>query len=104
MIITTLLAYAILVYAWSKTTQATSISPWVVPLAALKPFVCNPPPQDPAPLPYLKDPVRSTYDIQLQALLQPAGATHRHVVTTSNFKHLYVLRVCVMQEHVVQEE
>ncbi|ABY35718.1 MAG TPA: fumarylacetoacetase [Chloroflexus aurantiacus] len=36
---------------------ATSISPWVVPLAALEPFRCQGEPQDPPPLPYLQ-PVR----------------------------------------------
>ena len=34
---------------------ATSISPWVVPLAALRPARVAPPPQDPPPLPYLAD-------------------------------------------------
>src|SRR6476469_7588831 len=33
---------------------ATSISPWVVPLAALEPFRVPGPPQDPEPLPYLR--------------------------------------------------
>jgi fumarylacetoacetase len=32
---------------------ATSISPWIVPLEALAPAQVRPPPQDPAPLPYL---------------------------------------------------
>jgi fumarylacetoacetase len=32
---------------------ATSISPWVVPLAALEPAFVDPPKQDPRPLPYL---------------------------------------------------
>ena len=33
---------------------ATSISPWVVPLAALEPAFVDPPRQDPEPLPYLR--------------------------------------------------
>ena len=34
---------------------ATSVSPWVVPLAALRAARVAPPPHDPAPLPYLSD-------------------------------------------------
>ncbi len=34
---------------------ATSVSPWVVPLAALGDARVAPPPRDPAPLPYLRD-------------------------------------------------
>ena len=34
---------------------ATSISPWVVPLAALQPARVPPPPQHPPPLPYLRE-------------------------------------------------
>lgn len=52
---------------------ATTISPWVVPLAALEPFRCAPsfgPVQaNPTPLPYITDPgyATGTYDIKLQA-------------------------------------
>jgi len=51
---------------------ATTISPWVVPLAALEPFRCEPsfgPVQEnPTPLPYITDPgyATGTYDIKLQ--------------------------------------
>jgi fumarylacetoacetase len=34
---------------------ATSVSPWIVPLEALEAARCDPPPRDPAPLPYLRD-------------------------------------------------
>ncbi|MFW6205276.1 MAG: fumarylacetoacetate hydrolase family protein, partial [Actinomycetota bacterium] len=34
---------------------ATSISPWVVPLAALEDARVDPPPRDPEPVPYLRD-------------------------------------------------
>lgn len=50
---------------------ATTISPWVVPLAALEPFRTEPSfgpvQQNPTPLPYITDPnyARGTYDIQL---------------------------------------
>ena len=35
---------------------ATSISAWVTPLAALEPFRAPAPAQEPAPLPYLREP------------------------------------------------
>jgi fumarylacetoacetase len=52
---------------------ATSISPWVVPLAALEPFRVPGPPQDPAPLPYLQDRGDRAFDVQLEARLQTAA-------------------------------
>merc|ERR1712115_656668 len=35
---------------------ATTISPWIVTMEALKPFRCSAEVQDPKPLPYLRDP------------------------------------------------
>lgn len=72
-------------------TQATTISPWVVPMAALEPFACPAPKQEPAPLPYLTEESRVAYDVALQALVVPRGGEARHVVTTSNMKHLCVM-------------
>ena len=48
---------------------ATSISPWIVPLEALAPAQVRPPPQDPAPLPYLADAGQSGYDLALEVRL-----------------------------------
>src|SRR3954447_11038788 len=47
----------------------TSVSPWVVPLAALEPFRTPGPGQAPEPLPYLRGP-NTTYDIHLEVWLQ----------------------------------
>jgi fumarylacetoacetase len=59
---------------------ATSISPWVVPLSAL-PRV-EAPPQDPAPLDYLRtDPW--AYDIDLEVVL------NGEVISRTNTRHLY---------------
>ena len=44
---------------------ATSISPWVVPLDALQAARVAPPPQDPQPLGYLRDPDPWALDIGL---------------------------------------
>ncbi|CAI5478791.1 unnamed protein product, partial [Closterium sp. Yama58-4] len=52
---------------------ATTISPWVVTMDALRPFICSPPPQDPEPLPYLQEPNPITLDIHLQVFLAPSA-------------------------------
>ncbi|MFO0842230.1 MAG: fumarylacetoacetase [Gemmataceae bacterium] len=62
---------------------ATSISPWVVPLEALEPFRVEGPKQDPEPLPYLRQSGRTTFDIQLEVRL------NGHVISKSNYRHLY---------------
>lgn len=72
---------------------ATSISPWVVPLAALEPFRCPGPAQDPAPLPYLRGRGDAAFDIHLQATLQTeamvATGLPPHPITRTNFRYLY---------------
>ncbi len=68
---------------------ATTISPWVVTLEALEPFQCDPPAQDPQPLPYLRAQTDATYDIRLEVRLQPAGAGESAPLSRTNFKHLY---------------
>ncbi len=49
---------------------ATSISPWVVTLEALEPFLVNGPQQDPEPLPYLRGKSNRTYNIALTVQLK----------------------------------
>ena len=44
---------------------ASTISPWIITPEALAPFKVGLPEQDPALLPYLKDPDLSAYDVQL---------------------------------------
>ncbi|MDQ6654212.1 MAG: fumarylacetoacetase [Verrucomicrobiota bacterium] len=67
----------------------TSISPWVVTMDALEPFRKPQPTQDPEPLPYLRAPHDSSYDIQLEARLQTSTMDAAHVITRTNFSHLY---------------
>lgn len=67
----------------------TSISPWVVTMDALEPFKKPLPPQDPPPLSYLKARADFLYDIQLEARLQSQKMDAAHVITRTNFKHLY---------------
>lgn len=48
----------------------TSISPWVVPMEALEPFLVSNPPQDPQPLPYLRHSDPYSIDINLQIAIR----------------------------------
>lgn len=67
---------------------ATSISPWVVPFAALEPFRVPGPAQDPAPLPYLRTTGDWHLDIALAVDLQAAGSAAATICVT-NARHLY---------------
>lgn len=68
---------------------ATSISPWVVPLDALLPFQVQGMPQDPEPLPYLKDQEPRSYDIHLEVTLKTAKAKKPQTITRTNAQNLY---------------
>ncbi|MGD9547533.1 MAG: fumarylacetoacetase [Candidatus Krumholzibacteriia bacterium] len=80
---------------------ATSISPWVVPLEALEPFACAAPVQDPEPLPYLREPVRRTYDINLEVAVTAGDGGGTLTVCRSNFKHLYWTMAQQLAHHTV---
>ena len=66
---------------------ASSISPWVVTMAALEPFQVESPTQEPPVLDYLKSDA-TNYDINLTVEIAPEGNTST-VVSTSNFKYMY---------------
>ena len=68
---------------------ATSISPWVVPLAALEPFRTAGPIQQPAPLSYLQLPGDTTYDIRLEVSLRGERMESEYVVCRTNYRYLY---------------
>ena len=67
----------------------TSISPWVVPFAALQPFRLAGPKQDPAPLPYLQSDEPSAYDISLEVKLQTTAMAEAHTISRTNFREMY---------------
>jgi fumarylacetoacetase len=67
----------------------TSISPWVVTLDALEPFRRPLPQQDPTPHEYLQAQNDSTYDVHLEARLGTPNSQAPHVITRTNFQHLY---------------
>ncbi len=67
---------------------ASSVSPWVITLDALEPFRTEGPSQDPKPLAYLQTEGKRTFDIKLEAFLQPENG-EENKLCESNFKHLY---------------
>ncbi len=68
---------------------ATSISPWVVTLDALKPFRAEGPAPEKELLPYLQTKGNPTYDIKLEVKLQSSKMTEPVTITKSNYKYLY---------------
>ena len=71
----------------SKAT-ATSISPWIVTAAALKPFRTSTPTREKLLLPYLQEPEPMLYDIDLQVSLAPQGGVET-VITKTNYSEMY---------------
>jgi len=67
---------------------ASSVSPWVVPLAALDPFKIAGPEQDTPILPYLEYEGNWRIDMPLEVLLQPKGGKEQ-VISRSNYKYMY---------------
>ncbi|HTW89595.1 MAG TPA: fumarylacetoacetase [Candidatus Binataceae bacterium] len=68
---------------------ATSISPWVVPLAALAPFRVPGPEQNPPVLPYLRYTGEWNFDIELEVWLKSAAMETAVRITATNFRNLY---------------
>jgi fumarylacetoacetase len=72
---------------------ATTVSPWVVTMEALAPFVTSQPVQEPPPLPYLRSSRDWAIDIQLEVLLTSAGMREAGVapiaITSTNFAGMY---------------
>ena len=69
---------------------ASSVSPWVVTLDALEPFRVAGPAQEPTPLPHLQAAGEAHFDIELEVLVQPAGATAAPlVISRTNTRQLY---------------
>ena len=71
----------------SKAT-ATTISPWIVPAAALAPFKVRTPPRERPLLPYLAEPGPLGLDIGLEVALTPESGPET-VITRTNARELY---------------
>lgn len=67
----------------------TTISPWVVPMEALLPFVTDHHCQDPKPLPYLRCKRSWNLDIHLEVDVRGADMDAGKTIVQSNAKHLY---------------
>jgi fumarylacetoacetase len=70
-------------------TFATTISPWIVSMAALEPFRTMQPEQSPEPLPYLRHDGPHAFDIELEAWIKPQGASGGSRISHTNFKYMY---------------
>lgn len=72
---------------------ATTISPWVVPLEALEPFLEKPQAQSPEVLPYLQASegalAHCTYNIALEVKVQTGNGETPSTICRSNFRNLY---------------
>ena len=68
---------------------ATTVAPWIVPMAALEPFRLDAPAQDPEPLPYLQSDANSTYDVDLAVDLQTPAMETPHTISETSFRHMY---------------
>lgn len=67
---------------------ASTISPWIVTMDALKPFRTKGPEQNPEPMPYLKQKGEKAIDINLEVAIKPENSDET-VVSRSNFKYMY---------------
>ncbi|WP_425101884.1 fumarylacetoacetase [Tropicibacter sp. S64] len=67
---------------------ATTISPWIVPKAALEPFRCDTPERERPLLDYLAEPGPMLYDIALEVGLAPEGKDET-VISRTNYREMY---------------
>ncbi|MDH3263830.1 MAG: fumarylacetoacetase [Paracoccaceae bacterium] len=67
---------------------ATTISPWIVPKAALDPFRVGTPPRERELLPYLQEPGPMLHNIRLEARLAPKGKAAT-TISRTNYREMY---------------
>ncbi|MGB7317246.1 MAG: fumarylacetoacetate hydrolase family protein, partial [Planktotalea sp.] len=67
----------------------TSISPWIVTAAALEDFRAPTPKRDHKLLPYLDGSKDGLYDIELEVLMQPEGASKASSIAKTNYNRMY---------------
>jgi len=68
---------------------ATSVSPWVVTLDALAPYMVPGPRQDPMPVEYLRTTGDWAVDLELEVTLRAAGTTVDREISRTNFSGTY---------------
>ncbi|XP_055315803.1 fumarylacetoacetase [Sitodiplosis mosellana] len=78
----------------------TTLSPWVIPVAALEPFAVDNFPQDPTPFAYLQHKKPFNFDIVLEVSLKPQNGVES-VICMSNYKYLYWTALQQLAHHTV---
>jgi fumarylacetoacetase len=66
----------------------STISPWIVTLDALEPFMTDGPKQEPQVLPYLSFEGKKNFDVNLEVSIRSQSGKET-VISQSNFRHLY---------------
>jgi len=82
----------------------TTISPWVVPMAALEPFRTETPQQtEPQVLPYIRQEPGSkqAFDIKLEVEMQTPDMDEAETIIRSNLKHMYYSFAQQLAHHTV---
>lgn len=79
----------------------SSISPWIVPLEALKPFRTKGPKQNPAPLAYLSQRGIKNMDINLEVSVTSSKSNVETAVAKSNTRYLYWSMAQQLAHHTV---
>ncbi|CAH0589227.1 unnamed protein product [Chrysodeixis includens] len=67
----------------------TSISPWIVTIEALRPYITDNYPQDPTPFPYLRHEDNFNFDIKLEVDLKSEKSPVATTICRSNYRYLY---------------
>ena len=80
---------------------ASSMSPWIITMAALEPFRVESPKQDPQPLPYLQQQHGNhSFDIKLEVEITPEHS-EATTVSKSNFKYMYWTMAQQLAHHTI---
>lgn len=79
---------------------ASTMSPWIVLMEALKPFEMSAVEQDVEVLPYLQDKTRTTFDIALEVDLITEGNS-RTTICYSNYNYLYWTMAQQLAHHTI---
>ncbi|WP_339889077.1 fumarylacetoacetase [uncultured Flavobacterium sp.] len=79
---------------------ASTISPWIVTMDALEHFKTKSCEQSPAPMKYLQQKDKHTFDINLEVSLQPENSSET-VISKSNFKYMYWTMAQQLAHHTV---
>jgi len=86
---------------FNSKTFATSISPWIVTMDALQPFMVESPAQEPQPLDYLRQSGKNGVDLELEVGLRAPDAAQATTICRTNFKAMYWTMAQQLAHHTV---